>query len=79
VDDRAHSLSEKSKETSCSLSYNEVKLLFNVATNIKHRTMLMTLYAAGLRLSEVLNLQLQDVDSQRMVIHIRHGKGGKNS
>lgn len=69
---------KKPKKLPVVLSRDEVKLLFDVVTNIKHRTMLMVLYATGLRLAEVLSLQVKDIDSQRMVIHVRHGKGGKD-
>lgn len=60
------------------LSRTEVAAIFEAADNLKHRTVLMTLYATGVRVSEVLGLQLQDVDSQRMLVHIRQGKGAKD-
>ena len=46
--------------------------------NPKHRALLMTAYAGGLRLSEVARLRVEDIDSARMVIHVRQGKGHKD-
>jgi len=60
------------------LSRIEVKNLIQATTNPKHRMMLMTVYSAGLRLSEVVHLQVCDIHSQRMLIHVRHGKGDKD-
>lgn len=60
------------------LSKQDVKALFDVTVNIKHKAMLMTIYSAGLRLNELVNLQLRDIDSKRMVITIRAGKGKKD-
>lgn len=60
------------------LSVEEVRRLLATVTNPKHRALLMTLYAAGLRSSEVVRLQLSDIDSGRMMIRIRSGKGDKD-
>jgi len=57
------------------LSRDEVQRLIAQASNQKHRTMLMTTYAAGLRLSEVLHLQIRHIDSARMAIRVEQGKG----
>ncbi len=46
--------------------------------NIKHKTVLLTLYSAGLRISEGLNLRLPDIDSQRMMLKVNQGKGSKD-
>lgn len=59
------------------LSREEVTALLDATPNLKHRTLLATLYATGLRCAEVLNLQVTDIDSQRMVIVVREGKGQK--
>jgi integrase/recombinase XerD len=60
------------------LSREEVQRLFAVVQNIKHKALFMMAYDAGLRLSEVLNLRIEDIDSQRMVIRIQQGKGKKD-
>ena len=60
------------------LSTEEVELLLAALTNHKHRTVLMTTYATGLRLSEIVNLKLTDIDSKRMMIRVRQGKGSKD-
>jgi integrase/recombinase XerD len=59
-------------------SANEVKSLIDSKQNIKHKTMLMVGYAAGLRVSEIVKLKLTDIDSERMVIYIRGAKGKKD-
>ena len=60
------------------LSADEVARVFAAISNIKHRAILMTAYAAGLRVSEAVNLRVSDIDSQRMVIRIEQGKGQKD-
>jgi integrase/recombinase XerD len=60
------------------LSAKEIERLLKCAFNLKHRAVLMTTYAAGLRVSEVVNLRLADIDSGRMMIRVRQGKGNKD-
>jgi len=60
------------------LSRGEMQRLFAVVTNLKHRALFMTAYDTGLRLSELLNLRVEDIDSERMVIRVRQGKGHKD-
>ena len=60
------------------LSKNEVKRIFDVTTNLKHKCILMLIYSAGLRRSELLNLTPTDIDSERMVITINGAKGKKD-
>ncbi|MBC8062223.1 MAG: site-specific integrase [Clostridiaceae bacterium] len=60
------------------LSPEEVKSIFDVTENLKHKAILMTIYSAGLRVSEVCNLKITDIDSKNMQILIREGKGKKD-
>ena len=60
------------------LSPSEVAALFHAVHNLKHRTILMTIYAAGLRVSEVTHLRVADIDSQRQLIRVVQGKGHKD-
>lgn len=61
------------------LSPEELRRLFEVAgRDLKHKALLMTLYASGLRISEALSLKPTDIDSRRMMIHVRLGKGNKD-
>jgi site-specific recombinase XerD len=57
------------------LSPAEVLQFLNSVTSLKYRAILMTAYGAGLRLAEVTHLRVSDIDSQRMVIRVRQGKG----
>ena len=60
------------------LSKNEVKSILASTDNIKHKSILMLIYSAGLRRSELLNLKSADIDSERMLIHILGAKGKKD-
>ena len=57
------------------LSRDEVTALLDATLNLKHRALLAALYATGLRCAEVLQLKVTDIDSQRMLIVVREGKG----
>lgn len=60
------------------ISLQEVNALINNTNNIKHRCIVSLLYGSGLRRAEILNLKLTDIDSKRMVVEVRNGKGGKD-
>ncbi len=60
------------------LSAEEVVRLFGVVTNLKHQTLLMTAYAAGLRVSELVHLRISDIESDRGMIRINKGKGERD-
>lgn len=60
------------------LSQNEVARMIRGAANLRHRTILMLLYGAGLRRSEVCRLRIEDIDRERLILHVRQGKGGKD-
>ena len=56
----------------------EIERVLQVEMNPKHRTLLMTTYAAGLRVSEVTRLKIKDIESQRNLIRVDQGKGKKD-
>jgi integrase/recombinase XerD len=60
------------------LSVDEVTQVIDAAASLAHRTMLMMLYSTGMRNAELRHLQVADIDSRRMLIHIRQGKGGRD-
>jgi integrase/recombinase XerD len=60
------------------LTTDEVTRLIDGAQNLTDRTMLMVLYSTGMRNAELRHLQVGDIDSRRMLIHIQHGKGGRD-
>jgi site-specific recombinase XerD len=60
------------------LSQAEVKQVINSISNLKHRAFISLIYSCGLRVSELINLKIKDIDSSRMQIHIRSGKGAKD-
>ena len=59
-------------------SKTEIKAILNSIRNIKHKTAIAILYGAGLRISELLNIRLEDIDLDRKRIHIRGAKGKKD-
>ena len=52
--------------------------MIDAADSLSHRTMLMVLYSTGMRNAELRHLQVADIDSRRMLIHIQRGKGGRD-
>ena len=60
------------------LSQDEVTRLIDSAHSLMHRAMLMTLYGTGVRRAELCQLKVADVDSKRMIIRVRNGKGGRD-
>ncbi len=69
---------KKPKKLPVVLSPEEVTRLIEATTNPMHRTMLMVLYGTGIRRTEASLLKVSDIDSQRMVLHIRQGKGARD-
>ena len=60
------------------LTQTEIERILNAARKLRYYTILLTLYSMGLRLAEGLNLTIFDIDSERMRVHLRHCKGGKD-
>jgi hypothetical protein len=68
----------KDKKLPVVLSKEEVAKILSSVDNIKHKAILMLVYSAGLRVGEVVKLKTEDIDSKRMLIHIRGAKGRKD-
>ncbi len=60
------------------LTQEEAVRLIDSASNLFHRAMLMTLYSTGIRRAELCRLKVEDIDSKRMILHIRQGKRGRD-
>jgi|SRR3990172_359891 len=60
------------------LSIEEMQRIIFTASNLKHKTILCLMYSTGMRVGEVINLKLSDIDRSRMVINIQDAKGGKD-
>ena len=69
---------KKDKELPHVLSKEAVQSILKNCENLKHRTMLSLTYASGLRVGEILNLKVSDIDSKHMLITVRGGKGKKD-
>jgi site-specific recombinase XerD len=69
---------KRPKTLPCVLSPDEVLRLFESTTTRRDRVLLQTAYACGLRIGELLHLHVSDIDSARMVVHVRQGKGNKD-
>lgn len=68
----------KLKKLPTVLSHEEVRRLLRSCNDLRTKSLLSLIYSAGLRISEACNLELCDLDGDRMLIHIRQGKGGKD-
>jgi site-specific recombinase XerD len=69
---------EKEKKLPVVLSRREVILIMNQVKYPHHRVCLETIYSLGLRVKEAVRLQVCDIDRDQMVVHVRHGKGGRD-
>ncbi len=78
--DKVHDLPQMKRPSQLPvvLSTEEVVRLFRVTRNLKHKALLMLAYSAGLRVSEVVRLRISDIDSDRMQIRVKAGKGAKD-
>lgn len=71
-------LPRRSRKLPRVLNETEVRRLLESATDLKEQAILMTFYATGLRLNELIHLQVKDIDSTKMQICVRQGKGAKD-
>ncbi len=69
---------QKEKKLPNVLSQEEVLKIFSCVDNLKHKTLLMLIYSAGLRVGESVRLKISDIDGQRKMIHLHGAKGKKD-
>jgi site-specific recombinase XerD len=69
---------QKEKKLPSILNEDEVIAIFKATNNIKHKTILVLTYSSGLRVGEVASLKLEDIDTGRMMIHVKKAKGKKD-
>ena len=69
---------KKDKKLPVVLSQEEVSRIISSVSNIKHKSILMLIYSAGLRVSEVVKLKPEDIDTERKLIHVKEAKGRKD-
>jgi len=69
---------KKKKRLPVILDRTEIDALFSVTKNLKHKAILMITYSSGLRLAETSHLKVTDIDSSRMMVRVRQGKGGND-
>ncbi|TXG34860.1 tyrosine-type recombinase/integrase [Seonamhaeicola maritimus] len=78
IDDMHIKRPDKDKKLPNVMSKDEIKTLFHVTKNLKHKTLLSLVYSAGLRIGEALSLRPKDIDFERGLIHIKSAKGRKD-
>lgn len=69
---------KRSRKLPIILSATEMQKLVFACSNLKHKTIICLMYSTGMRVGEVINLKLQDIDQERRVIMVRDAKGGKD-
>ena len=69
---------KRPKKLPCVLSKDEILSITDQVVNLKHKTILLTTYSSGLRISETLNLRISDIDSKNMTLRVNLGKGNKD-
>lgn len=69
---------KKAKTQPILLSDNEMQSLFNACENLKHKCILSLIASAGLRVSEIINLKIEDIDNECVIIRVRSAKGRKD-
>ncbi len=69
---------KRGKKLPVVLSKEEIQRIIEATNNVNHRLMIQVIYAAGLRMSEIINLKWNDIDFDRNIIHIKHAKGKKD-
>jgi len=60
------------------LAIEDIKKILNSIQNLKHKTLISTIYSCGMRISEALNIKISDIDSKRMMVRIENSKGNRD-